>query len=557
MASEYDQEQDRRIAANTDAIVQMTQYLQDMRNHFEPIFAMADKVPAAWRMRVRKLRVLVKMSILVVILGKVGIWYFNKQKLHQMADRYAQVATKLYYEENNAEVALPFLEKALSIDKECPDYLFTRAYMQGMAATRMLSNLKRPYTKAELDLAHRSYAEALYLEEIEPKKPETYILQAQILTVLKDVSRAKEAIAHAIELDPRNDFAYIRRAMIQLDCENDIAGAEESLAIAEKLNPKSKWMWLWKGILAMDFKSDPVVARACYEKALAIDSKFDLAHYNLAWTFVSGSQKDYAAAREEMKKALQVNPDYKEAFYAMGMFYGYEDNYAVAKIWMDKAILIDDKFLPAHLWRGIICGEMGDYTEAIASFDKAILLDPMNFDLYVRRSRMYARIGRSVEALRDLRFAYEMNPNSLKTLLYLGDAYLQMDDKVNAMKYYDAAISVDATNDDAYARRAKVLDLDGKKDEALASLDSAIRVTRYKPARFWIQKGELLKKYERMNEALVCYVQARTLDPKSSVAWRQEALLVKEHDPNAYRNAMEHYLELNPTDSSARNEQMP
>ena len=191
MISEHDKIQDRRIAANAKAISNLVKYMREIRDHFEPIYGLAEKVPEKWTKTVLKLRTFAKLGIVVVLIAKVGGWYFNKQTLHKMADRYAEVARRLYYTENNPDVALPFVDKALEIEKESPEYIFFKAYVKGMAATRDLLNLGRPFNKAELDRAHQAYAEAVFLQGLAPKRPEPYILQGQILAALKETSRAK------------------------------------------------------------------------------------------------------------------------------------------------------------------------------------------------------------------------------------------------------------------------------------------------------------------------------------------------------------------------------
>ena len=554
MATNYDKEQDRRIAANTEAIARLVRYIREIRDHFEPIYGLAEKVPEKWTAFVIKLRTFAKLSVLFVILVKVGGWYMNKRHLHSMADRYAEVARQLYYSENNPEVALPFVDKAIDIEKESPEYIFFRAYIKGMSATRDLLNLGRPFNKEELDRAHQAYAEAIFLQGLDPKRPEPYILQGQILAALKETARAKAAIEKAVQMAPESDFAQIRLAMVQLD-EKDVAGAEKSLDHALELNANSKWAWLWKGVLAIDFKKDPDAARACYDKALAIDPKFDLALYNKGWTFAMGKEKRYDLAREEMKKALVVNPGYKEACYAIGMFYGYEDNYPVAKVWMDKAVAMDAGFLLAHKWRGVICGEMAQYEEAIRSFDAAILLDPMNADLYVRRAKMSSALGRTDDALRDLLFAAEQDPAAKRTQMYLGDVYAKAGNDEKALACYDTAIAADAKYDDAYARKAALLLKLKKPDEALAAIDLAIKVAAYKPERFWLQKGSFLETAGRDAEAVDCYVRARTLAPRLADAWRGEALVLKKLGrKDEAEKAAKAYLELAPSDAELKKE---
>ena len=548
MVTEHDKIQDQQIAANAKAISNLVKYMREVRDHFEPIYALAEKVPEKWTKFVLRLRMFVKLGIVFVVLAKVGGWYFNKQTLHKMADRYAEVARRLYYAENNPDVALPFVDKALEIEKDSPEYIFFKAYITGMAATRDLLNLGRPFNKAELDRAHQAYAEAVFLQGLDPKRPEPYILQGQILAALKETARAKAAIQKAVEMDPQNDFALMRLAMVQLD-EKDVAGAEASLEAALSLNPKSKWAWLWKGVVAMDFKKDPESARTCYDKALEIDPKFDLALYNRGWTYVTGKEKRYDLARAEMKKALAINPDYKEACYATGMFYGYEDNYAVAKVWMEKAVATDANFLLAHKWRGIICGEMAQYDEAIRSFNAAILLDPMNADLYVRRAKMSVALGKLDDALRDLNFAYELDPKAKRTLLYLGDVYLKAGNEEKSLSFYNKAIDVDEKYDDAYSRKAALLAKTGKPDDAIATIDRAIAVSSYKPERFWMQKGDILDAAGKSDAAVACYVKARTIARGFATAWKKEAVVRKKlgHAEEA-KVAAKAYLELVPTD---------
>ncbi len=547
MASDHDLEQDKKIAANTEAIGLMVRYMRELRDHFEPFVGLAEKVPAKWAKLIKRAKVFAKLGVVAVVLFKAGGWYLKKRHLHKMADRYAEVARRLYYSENNPEVAQPFVDKAIEIETENPDYIFFRSYIKGMAATRKLLNLGRPFNKQELDQAHQALAEAVYLQEMEPKRPEPYILQGQILSALKDLVRAKEAILKAVELDPSSDFAHLRLAMIQLD-EKDVEGAEKSLDRALELNPKSKWAWLWKGILAHDYRKDKAAARACYEKALELDPRFDMALYNIGTTWANGKERDYAKARDFMQQALRINPDYKEACYQIGMFYGHEDNYPVAKVWMDKAIALDGGFLLAYKWRGIINGEMKKFEDAVRDFNAAIQLDPMNADLYVRRARANERLGRLDDALVDLRFAYDLKPDAVRTLLYFGDVYVKLGQAQKAIDYYDKAIVLDQKYDDAYAHKADALTGMGRDADALVAIERAIEVSTYKPERFWLQKGALLEKLKRPADARAAYVKARTLNPKLLAAWRKEMELARAAgDAAAAEAAKAKCLELDPT----------
>ena len=552
MQTEHDEKQDARIAANAeaikanaDAIRRQTEYLHEIRNYFIP-----EEEARFKRFAKYVVTPLVKIIALVAFIGglwDVIAWVMARHEVKVMADRYVEVAKDIYYNENNPEVAVQFLDKAIALRDGDAEYRFQRAYIEGMAATRLLLNLDRPFLTRELDSVHHAYAEARFLQELKPDRPEPYILQAQVLVALKDAERAETNLVHALKLDPKNDFVHLRMAVLQL-ARKDVEGAEKSLDRALELNPKSKWAWLWKGVLANDCRKDKAAARACYEKALELDPRFDMALYNIGATWGYGKEKDYAKAREFMQKALRINPDYKEACYQIGMFYGYEDNYPVAKVWMDKAIAIDGNFLTAYKGRGIINGEMNNYEDAVRDFNAAILLDPMNADLYVRRAKQSENLGRLDDALRDLRFAYDLKPDAVRTLLYLGNVYVKAGQGKQALDYYDRAIAAQPTYDDAYARKADTLAGMGREADALAAVEKAIEVSTYKPERFWLKKGELLEKLKRPADARAAYVKARTLNPKLLAAWKKEMELARAAgDAAAADAAKAKCLELDPT----------
>lgn len=515
-----DRAQDARITANAEAIKQQTEYLKEIRNHF---------LPEAEASRMKRLAKQIVSPMLkgVAIIAFIGgmwdffSWTYDRYEISSMASRYAEIAKDIYYSENNADVALEFISKAVELQDTNAEYRFLQSYIKGMAATRKLLNLDRPMTREELNEAHMAYAEARYLRNLEPDRAEPYILESQILAALKEPDRARKAIEKAIELDPKNDFAYVRLALLSIkekptdERSKDAIVAEvaEALDHAIELNPKSKWAWLYKGYLANNVCANPVEARECYNKSLEIDPKFDMAYHNRGWTWMIGkeSTRDYVKAREDFMKALQYNPDYKEACYAMGMSYGYQDNYSVGKCWMDKAILLDDKYLTALKWQGVMNAEMDDNEAAVESYDKAILLDPMNHDLYVRRARVLVRLGRTNDAIRDLFFAADLDPSAKRCHFYLGDLYLK-DGKIDlALKSYDRAIAIDAEYSDAHAGKAFALVKKNDSEGALAEIDRAIETVKSKPLRFWLKKAEILRQFGQEEEAKQAEEKARAL----------------------------------------------
>ena len=497
----HEKEQDARIErnaesilANQDAIKKQLAYFEELLNYFKPWRASEWDWYRTFRGKYYG-KVLKLFAIITLYTGlfKTIQWYINFQQISRMAQRYVEVANRMYYEEGNPDVAMTFIDKAIKLRDGKAEYRFLRAYIDGLATTRLLFNLGRPFTKEEQDKAHQSLAEAVFLQELEPNRAEPYLLQGQILTALKEYDRADAALVKAVELAPNSDFVHVRLATLRLE-RGDAKGASAELDMALNLNPRSKWAWLWKGVLTNDFKKDPEGARRCYEKALELDPKFDMALYNLGWTWARGKEKDYEKARRCMLDALRSNPAYKEACYAIGMFYGYEDNYSGAKVWFDKAIAMNSGFLDAWKMRGVVKGEMGDFAGAVADLDGAIRLDPMNADLYVRRAKMSSSLGKVDNAIRDLTFACDLDPKAKRAWLYFGDIYSRAGEMEKAVSAYDRALAIDGSYAEAFAGKAMAMAAKGDKKAAIELLDKAIAVAKYKPERFVRQKEELLEK---------------------------------------------------------------
>jgi tetratricopeptide (TPR) repeat protein len=90
----------------------------------------------------------------------------------------------------------------------------------------------------------------------------------------------------------------------------------------------------------------------------------------------------YTSTKYYLKKSLQINPNYTEAFLNIGITLRDLERYDEALNFTDKAISIDPSFLEAWLNRGDIFNELARYDEALASYDKAISFKPDCADAY-------------------------------------------------------------------------------------------------------------------------------------------------------------------------------
>ncbi len=431
------------------------------------------------------------------ITGFFGAWEFgvylkDSWEIRQSASNYANVAVRLYYDENNTTVSKEFINKALKLHPDNAEYLYLDSYIDGMSEVRLLFNLDRPYTAAELNAAHRALAKAILLEQQDPSKPEAFILRGQIYTALKDYTRAIKALDRAIEIAPDNDFAIMRLGVLKyLQKESELAISLFNQSL--KINPNSKWAFLWKGIVFSDSQKLKE-ARTNLEHAIAIDPRFDLALYNLGWIELKKKKKNYSLAEKYFRKALSVNPSYKEAFYGLGMVYGYQNQYKIAHHYLNKALELDQKFLTAWKWRGIVSYEMKNYSDAVSDFSAGLKLDPTNANLFVRRARVAILTGQDAKALPDLLLAKKFDNSNPRTFLYLGQVYTNLGQLKPATDSIAAALKINPSYPEAHSAMGQIFEQKGNITEAIKSLKKAYDLSRYRRERFAVPLTRVLRR---------------------------------------------------------------
>ena len=539
-----------QAAASTEEIkglvVEQTRVLERLAKTFAP-----EEEEARQK---RFVRLLVRSASIatIAVSGLIGSWELgvylkDSWDVRRMANDYAQVGVRLYYQENNIAVAKQFLEKALELQPSNSDYLFLDAYIDGMSAVRDLFNLDRPYDAKELNSAYEALAKSVFLEQQQPDAAEPYILRGQIYAALKDNERALETLQKAIAIDPENDFALMRLGVISYNAGDDdkaISFLDQAIAI----NPDSKWAYLWKGVMASDGR-DFENAKSNFDEALRIDPRFDMAHYNLGWAYLGAKPKNYTEAEQSFRKALSLNPDFKEAFYGLGMVFGYQRQYSVAKEYLTKALDLDARFLTAWKWRGIVNDELGLFDEALTDFSSAISINPTNSDIYMRRARVGMKTEEFEKSLEDLLLAKKYDPDNARIFLYLGQLYFKLDQLDAATEAIFEALDLRAGYSDALSLLSEIYVKQKNYADAIDALTEAVGNTRYRRERFYVKRAEVYLETGNIQQALADFVLAREDNPENANAWLGEFETALElGDKDVARAALDEFTKLRPND---------
>lgn len=107
----------------------------------------------------------------------------------------------------------------------------------------------------------------------------------------------------------------------------------------------------------------------------------------------------FSATLEELRAAVQQNPQSVSAHVALGMYYYESGGHKAARDQFREAIALDYRVTAAHYGLGLAEFASGDYPGALFAFSEVIRLDPDRFDAYYNRAVTLSRLGQPLDAI--------------------------------------------------------------------------------------------------------------------------------------------------------------
>jgi tetratricopeptide (TPR) repeat protein len=163
--------------------------------------------------------------------------------------------------------------------------------------------------------------------------------------------------------------------------------------------------------------------------------------------------KDYTGAFEEYTKAIQLNPNFSEAYCNRGWVIYTQKQYRIAIVDFTKAIELDRKYEEAYYYRGLAYCSIVEFKSAIADFNKVIKLNPKNSDAYFDRGLAKRRLSHVHSAYNDLFKAVEVDPNNINIYLRWANFENDYKDFSGAINWLTKYLACDSLNSIVYYNR--------------------------------------------------------------------------------------------------------
>jgi tetratricopeptide (TPR) repeat protein len=253
----------------------------------------------------------------------------------------------------------------------------------------------------------------------------------------------------------------------------------------------------------------------CFEEAIARDPSYALAYSGLADCYAMlglyGFRRPstvYPLAKEGITKALELDETLAEAHASMGevsMQYFYEWDRAREEL--DKALKLNPNYATAHLWKSTYLSTQGLLDDAIAECKVAEELDPLSMIIVTEIGKTLYFAHRYDEALEQYMKSLEIDPNFALAHKGLAEVYSKQSRFDKSLEEIDKAIALSKRSIFILDDVGYIYALSGRRTEAenvleeLESLSTETYVPPYGRAAIYAGLGDSDKAMEWLGKA--------------------------------------------------------
>jgi len=183
-------------------------------------------------------------------------------------------------------------------------------------------------------------------------------------------------------------------------------------------------------------------AETLYRATLARNPQCWLADNNLGIVEVNSGRR--AEARAHFLRALELNPEYAEAHFNLGLLlYKEPGGMPAAEDHFARAVQLSPRYAEARYYLANSLGDLGRTEEAITQYEEAIRWRANFPDAQLNLGSTLAGAGRVAEALPHFEEAVRLNPGSAQAQLNLAFALREVGRVQDGEVHYEKAIRLD------------------------------------------------------------------------------------------------------------------
>ena len=294
----------------------------------------------------------------------------------------------------------------------------------------------------------------------------------------------------------------------------DVSGSERrNLSQSPTANQEALEAY-WRGMALLEgtdaASTDEAIAT--FERAIAADPKFSLAHAQLGAAFVrkyraTNDRTWMTRAADAVNRALSLDPSQNQVRLSLADLYRTTGRNASAIEELRRILDENPHSDEARRRLGMILDSEGRQDEALQHFRAAVAERPQYWVNHEQLGLFYYRTGRVQDAARAFVRVTQLRPDSALAFMRVGVTYQALGDFDRARETYERALQIDPNEAAVHSNLGMIAYVQGRYEEAARSVGEAVRL-RPNRALYRRNLGDVYARLGRNREARAEYEEA-------------------------------------------------
>ncbi len=291
-------------------------------------------------------------------------------------------------------------------------------------------------------------------------------------------------------------------------------------------------------------ETDPAVKVRLLTQAIKKAPRSAAAWHNRADVY--REQQKWQAALQDYTHALQLTPKDPFRYYARALAYMDAEQYTLAAADLTKAITLKKDYALFYLHRAQAHLKLEKYADAITDYKKYLSKNKETPEIALSLAEAYIKTYKYPQAEQELDFAQQAAPQQPEVYFWRGRLLQNQGKMDEAVSFYSKAIHRDLDFAPAYRYRAGAFKEMGEWE---ASAQDYTQLVQLEPeAIFYNRRGLVYEEMQQWEQALDDYSKAIELSPKWPIAYNNRGYIyLKQKKYNLARADFEAALKLDDT----------
>lgn len=323
-----------------------------------------------------------------------------------------------------------------------------------------------------------------------PEFAETYIRRSMALYKLGRFAEAQQDYAMATRLNPyigdlfgyQNDLRKLRVLAFSPDKFTELPTLAYRMTYYEQMyempfkldtmleeNPTIDYI-LQKSIF--DIKSGQLALALSNLQLIGNEDNAML--YDLKGLIYS-ENKDFEFANDYFEKAIEIDSTYELAYLNLSLIYVEDGNLTEALALLNKVIELNPDMKKAYFYKADLYKKMGENEKALAEYNLLEEESQTNdYRLFLNRAIAQKMSGDALSALQDINKAIDLEPENAILYKLRGNIQVLLKNYMDAVMDYDKAIELDSEFAEAYFNRGIAHLLDNNRTDACSDFEKSV-----------------------------------------------------------------------------------